>query len=238
MGRKCTVCSSGNLRAVDKAIREGGTYRGIAAQYKIGVSSMLRHTENCLGLTLSAITKQRGEKSAINVYQEFEANLAFASKLRIAAEEYLADPIDPLQMKLQPFAHEVDIAYFDWSDLEGEGGDAKPKKKTAKLSMLIADAEKVRNFEVDRITIKTVDLRSWALDAIKTVDLCVDRFARLAGEYQKDQDNAKTLKDTLGAIQTYLNEHPEADREKVIHTFAVGRNVPADKIAENLGIIG
>lgn len=62
--------------------------------------------------------------------------------------------------------------------------------------------------------------------------------AKICGEYTQDRENSDRLEKTIQAITAYLEAHPDADREKVINTFAIGRNVSPEKIAENLGMIG
>lgn len=207
MPRKCTICSHKQTSKINKAISDGASLRRIAAQYSLSPNSILRHTENCLKLSLSAFVEKKLEKQGIDVYKEFEANLEFARKLRAAAEEYLADPLDPLRLAIIPRADEIDVVYYEsWAAVspaaEGESDGTevakptrlpKPTKKTAKLSMLLESVEEMRNIEVDKVSIRHMDLRKFALDAIEVADTCVDRFAKLRGEYQQDKPNAENI---------------------------------------------
>lgn len=191
VGRKCSICHHKEVDRINSLIHDGVSFRAISSQVQNDEkmrASLQRHTENCLKVELAALVQKKKEEQAINVYTEFEENLAFARSLRLAAWEYLSNPADPLKISLIPFAHEIDISYFDNTDLT-EGKFPKPKKKSAKLDMLIAQIELLRNIDVDKISIKHVDLRSYAVECIRAVDMCIDKFARLGGAYKKDQPN-------------------------------------------------
>lgn len=62
---------------------------------------------------------------------------------------------------------------------------------------------------------------------------------RELGDYlgikQLPRENEQKLKQTIAAIEHYLVEHPEADRGKVINTFAAGRGVPVEPVLEHFG---
>jgi hypothetical protein len=182
VGRKCSICTHKQVGQINKAIAEGVSFRRISSQFGMSDQSAKRHTENCLKLELQAAIAEKKVEQAIDVHKEFEENLDFARQLRIAAREYLSDPNDPLKMAILPRAEEIDVVYFDYNDMTG-GENPMPKKKTAKLAVLIQKVEDVRNFEADKFTIKHYDLRKFALDAISTTDACIDKFAKLAGLY-------------------------------------------------------
>src|SRR5438045_9447269 len=107
MPRKCTICSHSQTAKINKAIADGKSLRNIESQFGVNYQNVRRHAENCLSITLSAFIEKKLEKQAIDVFKEFEANLAFAKKLRLAAEEYLADPLDPLRLAIVPRADEI-----------------------------------------------------------------------------------------------------------------------------------
>ena len=257
MPRKCTVCSHTKLAEINKEISAGKPYRAIALNYKLGVQSMYRHVETCLKLSFAAVIEKKKEDAAIDVYKEFEEQLAFAKQLRESAREYLSDPLDPLRINIIPFADEIQVSYFDHTETTESG---QPTKKTASLAQLLHAVQEIgkmlmaadantdgqlfseavfaRILSIDKISIKHVDLRSFALDAIKTTDQCIDRFARLGGLYQKEAENKKDFENALAAVKGFLTTHPEADKEKVIGTFATGRGIPAERIKQELGMIG
>jgi hypothetical protein len=200
--------------------------------------SVCRHTENCLKSEIGSIIREHKYARAIDVHQEFEDNLAFAKDLRAAAREYLADPIDPLKLKLIPRADEIDVTYFDNTDFTA-GQNPVPKKKTAKLSALLHDIEQIRNLEVDKINIKHVDIRSFALDAIKTADTCIDKFAKLSGAYQEPRDNEQSLQKVLQSFALWVEKNPNAsnvERGDAIERFARGGGVPVNVLAEKAGV--
>ena len=201
MPRTCTICKHPKVTQINSEIAQGDTLRGIASRYGPSNTSVMRHAEKCLGSTLATRVEQNRERQAIDVHKEFEENLAFAKRLRIAAEEYLADPVDSLKLAIIPHADEIDVTYYDQFDLT-DGDFPKPKKKTAKLSQLLTKAGEVEAvwretndanaavqtitlLETEKVNIKHVDLRSFALDAIRAVDTCIDKFAKLAKLYDE-----------------------------------------------------
>lgn len=190
-GRKCSICTCVNLTQINRMILKGVSFRNISLRVWNTDShfvSVHRHTINCLKFDIAAVAAANKKEQAIAIHEEFREQLDFAKQLRSAAEEYLADPNDPLKLAILPRSDEIDVVYFDNTDLTA--GDAPmPKKKTAKLAALLQNVEELRNIDVDKITIKHVDLRSFALDAIKTTDLCLDRFAKLSGAYQDNRAN-------------------------------------------------
>jgi len=54
------------------------------------------------------------------------------------------------------------------------------------------------------------------------------------GLKQLPRENERKLQATVNAIRQYLADHPEADREVVIRTFASGRGVETDHVIEEL----
>jgi hypothetical protein len=198
------------------------------------LTSLHRHTENCLKVAIAAVIAKKKEKQGIDVHREFEENLVFARRLRLAAYTYLSDPIDPLKILIIPFAHEIEVSYFDNTDLIGPEDDPKPKKKSAKLSMLLAQIEQLRNFEVDKVNIKHIDLRSFALDCIRTVDVCVDKFARLAGSYKKDGPNANDTESMAKrVVDRLVKEHGWSEdqaREHVSTFYEIPLTTPTNAV--------
>lgn len=185
VGRKCSICTHKSVSKINKAIAEGVSFRGIAGQFKVAKSSVPRHAENCLQFALGAVIEKQLEQQGIDVHKEFEEQLAFAKQLRIAAMEYLANPDDPLKLILTPRADEIEVVYFDHNDLFM----GMPKKKKAQLSILLESLTTDGGFQPDKYSIKHVDMRKFALDAITTADMCIDKFAKLAGKYANPEQN-------------------------------------------------
>jgi hypothetical protein len=190
MPPKCSICTHEQVADIDKAIAKHNSFRHIASQFpEIGYRSVCRHAENCLQLDLQAVREVERVARVIDVHAEFAEQLDFAKRLRIAAEQYLSDPLDPLLIHLIPDAREIDVSYLDHEDMEQTERGPRPKKKTAKLDILLVNVEALRNIEVGKVQIKHLDLRKFALDAIATTDMVIDKFARMGGSYQKNKSN-------------------------------------------------
>lgn len=234
-GRKCSICSHAAAKKINSEVRAGRSFRGISLKYGMSDTSVGRHAENCLGLSLRAVIEQGKIAQAIDVHAEFEEQLAFAKKLRYAAEEYLSDTHDPLKLALLPRADEIDVVYFDWSDMVG-GESGQPKKKTAVLAQLLATL-KHGTFEPDKVTIKHVDIRKFALDALDKADMCIDKFAKLSGAYQQDRRNETDIQKVADALRAWLVKYPDAtldQRQEWLGWFAEGSNLKASEIARHL----
>lgn len=151
----------------------------------------MRHAETHLDVDVKAVIAEQRIKRAVNVYDEFEAQLQFTKYLRDTALAYLQDPEDPFKLFLGPQAHEIMIMYADFNDMEElENGKERPRKKKALLNVLLSELAG-RGIEANRVEMKQVDLRKYALDAISQTDVCIDKFARMGGDYQKDRKNDK-----------------------------------------------
>ena len=160
---------------------EDMTYAEVGKEF--GVS------KQAVGVQIQKAIEERSEafqqEIAVNVRKEFGEQLRFAKKLRRAAEEYLSSETDPMRLILLPRADEIEVVYYDFEDKTTKG---EPKKKTATLHALLAKVE-ASNIEADKVNIKHVDMRKFALDAISVTDTCIDKFAKLGGEYMKEKPN-------------------------------------------------
>ncbi len=157
MPMKCSVCSHKQVKRFNTELLNGKALRDIALRGGMSHQSVYRHLENCLKVEVQAVIQENKVARAIDVHEEFREQLDFAKKLRQAAEFYLRDTSDPLKLSIIPRADEIDITYLDHTDMTG-GEYPQPKQKTAKLSVLLATIEEVRNIEADKINIKHVDL--------------------------------------------------------------------------------
>jgi hypothetical protein len=166
--------------------------------------------------------------------------------LREAAREYLADPVDRLRLTVIPRANEIDVVYYEATGVAVENEETgettrlgKPVKKTAKLSALLCDVEELRNIDVDKVNIRHVDLRKFALDAINTTDTCIDKFAKLAGLYQQPQANDADLTKVVEAYRLIEDMYPDAsdqDRSAWLDNLAKHTKVPVDAIQRQMKI--
>ena len=195
MPRKCLVCQHDSVAQINSAIAAGQGCRDIAGHWGgLSKSSVYRHSRDCLQLSLRVMVGEQHVNQAIDVHREFSEQLELAKQLREISNEYLSDPDDPSQLFLGPQAHEIDVFYTDHNDCDGEG---RPKKKKAKLNVLLAELAG-REIEAPPVEMKTLDVRKFALDTVRAVDLCLDKFARISGVYQKDKSNEL---DTAGMIE-------------------------------------
>jgi hypothetical protein len=233
-GRKCECCTHSSAAEINKAIAAGASFRDISAQFGMGASSVGRHVEKCLKLEIQALIQQKRIENAIDHYQEITEQLEFAKKLRLAAQLYLSDPDDPDCIVLLPRADEIEVIYDDLSDTTAKG---EPKRKRDHLGLLLEKAEN-GNIVAQQTIIKHTDLRDFALNCIRHVDLVLDKVARVEGLYQQDRENREKLARTIKAVNDYLERHPDADRSKVVDAFAAGRGIPRETIQEHLGVIG
>lgn len=46
MSRRCSICTSENRLIIEKAVRDGGSYRVTASQYRVSFSGMQRHVSS------------------------------------------------------------------------------------------------------------------------------------------------------------------------------------------------
>lgn len=213
-GRKCSICTNEQRETINSQIATGVSFRGISRQFDVGDDSVRRHSENCLGYTIGVLIQEKKIEQAIDVHAEFREQLVFAKELRVAARSYLSDPNDPLKLTIIPRADEIEVVYFDYQDKDDKGN---PKKKTAYLNVLLASIEEGATIEADKVQIKHVDLRKFALDAINTTDTCIDKFAKLGGEYKKEGVNPQdpeTIKQ--GAIDLLVAGGMERSRAEIL----------------------
>lgn len=185
MPRSCKACKHPQVKAINKLILNGKSLRHISSQYELSDHGVMRHTENCLKRTLGAIKEQHKERQAVDIYKEFEEQLEFARNLRLAAQKWLTvnDEVD-----LDPRAGEVMVVYLDHLDAKQNG---EPKQKKLKLDALLELATVEDAREPQFATVKTMDLRKFALEAVTVTDTCIDRFARLSGMYQQERSNTQ-----------------------------------------------
>lgn len=206
-GRKCSICTHEQVDQINTDIYNRVSFRGISLKYGMSDMSVARHTHDCLELELQTLIKEHKIAQAINVHDEFAEQLAFAKTLRDTAQMYLSDPDDPFGLFIGPQAHEIDVTYYDFNDLEevgsGENMTLRPKKKKAKLNDILAEMAG-KGLESSRVEIKTLDIRKYALDAISTADVCIDKFARMGGAYQKDRRNERDPAQLMEDLVNFL----------------------------------
>lgn len=217
MPRVCTICSCKDVSQINTLIANGGSLRSIAKQFKKHDSSVTRHANYCLALDAQEASVAFKLEQVVDVMEKLTKQLRFAEKLRNAAEEYLSDPDDPLKLHIGPKADEIDIVYLDHEDTYiTNHGNTMPKKKRAKLQSLLQSVEAVRNIEVEKITIKHVDIRSFALNAITTANPTIDMIAKIAGVYTDNRPNPVSA--ALKLVEV-IQHKDQCDMETAINTL-------------------
>lgn len=184
MPRSCTICPDKNAKRINCLIGEGVAYRAISRQIfgsEKKRSAIQRHSENCLQHNSSAVIAKLKVEASKGYYAEIDEQLNFARNLRIASQNYLTDPITG-EITLFPRADEIQVVYYDPLDTNKNG---EPKKKRNDLQYVI-DHFRVK---ADKTVVKHVDIRSFALDCIKTADIVLDKIAKREGLYQEKQSN-------------------------------------------------
>lgn len=235
VGRKCSVCTNERVADINTRIARGDSFRAISCQFfedESARESVRRHTENCLKLDIKALVEEKRIERAIDAHQEFSEQLLFAKELRAAARDYLAHP-ETGEICLFPRSDEVSVVYLDYKDLTATG---EPKKKTDTLDILL-ERTKTGSIEPTRTIIRHVDVRSFSLDAIKTSDVCIDKFAKLGGLYQKDRANEYDFDQAIALAKHMQSEgYPT---EKILAFFAlfpVLKDMDKVKLASKLEI--
>jgi hypothetical protein len=150
VARPCTVCSSPERVAIDKALVDGEPRRRIAARFGVPETSLRRHAVEHLPEVLAAgqhmahapdLARQQAaqEIAAQNHVLDVQATLRLCQsltvKLATACDEWLTDPDDPARYTLVPRSDDVWVIYDDDGELTPQG---HPTRKKARLSRLLA----------------------------------------------------------------------------------------------------
>ena len=187
---KCTICRgkrADKREAINAALGKGLSHKDIEALTGVPSRTIGNHAQHLPELFRQA--KERGIlEQPIDVYREFRELLDFAKPLCAAAREYLSD--DSGKIVLVSRAHEISVMYEDSSDKTAKGD---PKRKIDSLEALLERAE-AGGVSISRAVVKHVDIRSFALDAIRTGESCIDKFAKLGGDYQENRRNEADMK--------------------------------------------
>lgn len=184
----------------------------------------MRHTDNCLNAEIAAVIQKRKIDNAVDALAELCEQLEFAKELKQAAKEFLRD--DNGKIELMPRTHEIDV-------LIEEFRGNRAVRSTVTLRDLI-DRVDGKGFDVISAASPYIDIRKFALEAIRTTDPIIDKFLKIEGLYTKDRDNPDELRNTIEAIKFFLDKHPEADREEVIEAYAIPKGFSKDQIIQNL----
>lgn len=93
--------------------------------------------------------------------------------------------------------------------------------------------------EADKVTIKHVDLRKFALDAINTTDTCIDKFAKLTGAYQQDKPNDRNVEEEFKLLLQRIQKRAEVNKTSVEYEVKayLGANPVAKEVRAKLEMV-
>jgi hypothetical protein len=203
-------------------------------------SAIWRHGKYCLKHSFQETKKAGQIKRVIEVYDEMTEQFQFAKEIRLAAEEYLSDPRDPSKISLAARADEVDVIYFEIE--RRDDGEIKKVRKVATAQELLLRLKEVNpDLMIDAFRApRKIDIRKYALDVIATVDVVLDKFARIEGVYTKERDNSQTIENALKGLTLYREKNPDATEEELreaIAIFARGVSIAESVLIEKLGVV-
>ena len=136
-------------------------------------------------------------------------------------KEYLSDVHDPLKLSLTPKAHEIEVTYFDYNDMEMVNNVMRPKKKTAQLSTILEAVYSDAQLEPDKFSVKTIDIRKFALDAINTADTCIDKFTKIEGLYTRDKANPADVQAQVKQFVSEATKHGISEQDAYAKAYVL-----------------
>lgn len=186
------------------------SFREIGDALGVNRTTVMYDLEQALA-ELSAELKAEIE---VDVKKEFARQLEFAKDLREAAREYLT--VDGEINFADPREDEVVIVVRDHDNLNEKG---KPTLKSIPLTELLA------GFAEDGLDVAKVKMEpmtrqfalEYALKTISSADGCIDKFAKLGGEYTREKENPQN------ALQIAKDVVAEAVKEGIDRAEAVKR---------------
>ncbi len=233
IGRKCSICNNGKVAEINRLIAKGISFRAISRQIfgsDDGRCSIGRHSENCLHLDSAVLQEQIKKGEAIDHHKELNAMFEDIRKHRNAANLWLTDPDNTDEFNLCPRGNEIDIIYLHPSKTDKNG---QPTRLKDNLDNILADLDG-RTRGVEKVFIKSVDLREFALKIIDKADMLLDKFAKVSGLYTQDRTNPDTLQRAANAINDVFKMRPDADRDYVISRICATANVRVDDVIKFL----
>lgn len=139
-----------------------------------------------LETALAELSAELKAEIEVDVKKEFARQLDFAKELREAAREYLT--VDGEINFADPREDEVVIVVRDHDNLNEKG---KPTLKSIPLTELLAGFAE-NGLDVAKVKMEPMTRQfalEYALKTISSADGCIDKFAKLGGEYTKEKEN-------------------------------------------------
>jgi hypothetical protein len=187
-GQTCIICQHPDAHKIAEAIKLGTPFTHVARKYGTDDNiftgkNVTLHVERCLKTTWAKIREDRRIKLVTDVDKAVGFLIAEAEEAYFAAKDVLMLDGD---LCFDPRAHEINVVYQDWTDLNKQTGE--PKLKSASLSALLAKVAEA-GFEPKHSYIKAEDARKGFRDCLNTLESLTDKVIKLQGGYQKDRDN-------------------------------------------------
>lgn len=167
-----------------------------------------------LETALAELSAELKAEIEVDVKKEFARQLDFAKELREAAREYLT--VDGEINFADPREDEVVIVVRDHDNLNEKG---KPTLKSIPLTELLAGFAE-NGLDVAKVKMEPMTRQfalEYALKTISSADGCIDKFAKLGGEYTKEKENPQN------ALQIAKDVVAEAVKEGIDRAEAVKR---------------
>lgn len=201
-GPDCQVCLHPEIQAINAAILDRKYLSDVSAQYGFNHRVYIhRHVQNCLKTSFADLRKDHKLKQTQDLDEYFHKLVVQAEENLDAAKQVLM--VDGV-LNLSPRDWEVSIVYFDHNDLDKR--TKEPKKKTAKLSSLLAKIES-SGFEPAHTYIKSEDARKTYRDAIGVLESLGDKVAKLAiHKENRASATVETLQDELRGLLMRASE--------------------------------
>ncbi len=217
MPRRCTICSHEQTTQINNSVQDGQSFRSIALRYDLSHTAVIRHALNCLKTDYTAIDSQDKAVQIVDVKTRFQANLQKAEKWGNAADKWLTVNGET---EIDPRAHEVEVIYTDQTE---KTALKWPKQRKATLQSVIdwIKQDCQGKIKIERVSVKTMDPRKFALDSLDKIDMCLNRFAMIFGEYTSAKENPANIQQNLISYMVeYAQTWPELTQEQYLEAAA------------------
>lgn len=206
-GRKWTVDTHPKKAQIIKAICAGKeSLRGIAKQYDINASSVMRYVEDRLSekAALARTTQDREEGQA--VLDQLREVMGRMKKLYDACDDYLKDPVDPEKYNLGPRSWEMDIQYRTV-----EEGTGLMIQRRESLQNILDRIDK-QGYQPWDVRMKIADPRRLIVETAGALTRQLELMAKIEGAIKETTINV-TINEKFLAIKAILvratEGHPE-----------------------------
>ncbi len=222
MSRRAEIDLHPKKKKIIGALIKRVSYRDIAGQYSVTVSSLHRYVRDKLRPQVAkaqAAEQVRDGETAVN---QINKVMARVNKMYDACDEYLQDPEDPDKYFLGPRGDEIDISILEYDE------DDKPIRKKRSLQTLIDEINDSNGKTVTEWHYKHADPRRLLLETAKVLNTQLELLARISGELKNITVSIIGTPVWIQIQQIILDatkEHPEIRRKLAGHFSSVSRSV-------------